>query len=249
MEQQNENEKYRNIGTKVNVETYRILKTIAKKKHMKVYELLQMCADCLVRYTSDQYNLSPEMEKVMSIFEHMVGWHGAFNFADPAAKDKKVEEAVYFLDAKDRTGARAVLVKRPFMGDWQQDVNIQHIVERVLELIVPERYRRLRKLAVEMDCNSILDLLDLLIDSAVIQSLDLDEIRKGFEDCQRAENNKTIAYGERTRRKKHYSVEDTEAPVQGTIHFGPDDVPDLPELHKDKDKGKDFDPYNDPIGY
>lgn len=239
--------RYQPVGTKVDIETYLLFHRLLKKKGMKVYDALQMCVDCLVRYMSDQYNLTPAMERIMSVFEHMVGWQGAFNLADPANEGKeRVEEALYFVSAEKKKGMRAVLVKRPYFGDWQQDVNIQHILERVLELVVPERYKRLRHIAVEMECNSILDLLDLMIDSYDVNNLDIAEIRKGFEDCQRAENNKPLAYGERTRRKKHYSVEDTEEPVQGTIHFSEDDVPDLPELH-DKDK-KEFDIDKDAIG-
>lgn len=239
------NERYQPLGTKVDLRTFVLFKKLLKKKHLKVYDALQMCVDCMVRYMSDQYNLTPELEQMMGIFEHMVGWQGAFNLADPSTEGKKhIEEAIYFVSAEGKKGMRAVLVKRPFLGDWQQDVNIQHILERTLEVLSPERYKRLRSLAVEMECHSLLELLDLMIDSATVNDLDIAEIRKGFEDCQRAENNKPLAYGERTRRKKHYSVEDTEEPVQGTIHFEPNDVPDLSELH-DKDK---FDIDKDAIG-
>ena len=89
------------------------------------------------------------------------------------------------------------------------------------------------------------DLLDRMIDSYDIIEAENQSIRKDFGDADRAENNKPVRYGERTRRVKHQSVESMEARQQ-TIHFSPEDVPDLPELHHDDDK---FDPDTDAIGY
>lgn len=222
------NDKYQVISTKVTPHARKVLARLAKKSGMEIYELLQMCCDCLVRYTSDQYNLTPELERMMGVFEHTLGWAGALNVADPSVKPR-ISEAVYFLTAKGKKGARAVHVNRPFFGDWQQNLNIQQIIDRVLELTVPERYRKLRLLAAEWDCHSVLELLDTLIDRNGVGSLDADEIRKGFEDCNRAQNNEPVEYGQRTKRKKRGSMEGKQPEA---IHFAPDDVPDLPELRK-----------------
>lgn len=65
------------------------------------------------------------------------------------------------------------------------------------------------------------------------------DIREGFEDCYRTDFGKPLAYGQRTKRKAHYSVtgEEAKAYKQQTIHFEAGGVPDLPELNNnDKDQ-------------
>lgn len=246
-----DNERYQVIGTKVSAKAYRLLNRLAKSKGLTVYEMMQMCADTLVRYMSDSHNLTPDMEQAMGLFEHMIGWAGALNLCDPGAKPR-IAEATYYLTAEGKRGSRAIHVNRPYFGDWQQTENIQTVVERTLELATPERYRRLRALAVETDCKSILDLLDFMLDSYDAGRLDTDEIRRGFEDCARAENNKPYEYGRRTRRTKAYTPD-----TQPAIHFKPEDVPDLPELqgeeagghrHPVGDERPPFDPDRDAIG-
>lgn len=48
-----ETENYKVLSTKVSSDTYELLNRLAKGKGMRVYELMQMCADTLVRYMSD----------------------------------------------------------------------------------------------------------------------------------------------------------------------------------------------------
>lgn len=198
-------EKYQMMQTKVHPATYARMVRVAKMKGISEYGLIQMVIDTLVRYMDDRHNLTPEMERAMSIFEHMEGWRDALNIADPSVR-KIVGEAIYFLFDEDgkKKGCRAVHVTKPFFGHWSEDMNVQHILERVLCLLMPERYRRLRALAVDMECSSMLELFDKLIDHHTREE-DAAELRRGFEDADRAENGKPLAYGQRTRRKKHAS--------------------------------------------
>lgn len=228
-------EHYKTIATKISPEAYILLERLARKLGMKIYELLQMCADIFIRYMSDAHNLTPEIEHAMAIFEHMTGWAGSMNFAEPTG-EKRISEAIYFLTSPKKKGCRAVLVTLPFFDKMNQTENVQIIVERTIELVCPELYRRLRLLAAEHNIQSILDMIYRLIDYHSTDS-DTEEIRKTFEDALRAENNKPVAYGERTKRKKHYTPD-----TMPTIHFSKEDVPDLPEL---KDK---FDIDQDAIG-
>lgn len=225
-------EKFRVIATKVLPYVKERIGRICHKRGMSEYDMLQMMCDCIVRYMDDRHNLTEEMEQVMSIFEHMEGWANALNLADPTGK-KEVAEALYVLQdpTGKRKGFRVVMVRKPFFGEWDQCENVQMILERMLEIIFPERYKRLRALAIEMDCNSILQLLDTLIDAHTIEQLNA-EMRKDFEDCNRHEFGKPIEYGARTKRVHKKSTEIFDR--QGKIHFDPADVPDLPELQNDK---------------
>ena len=217
-----ENGKYEMLQTKVSPEAYRRMKSIERKKGITDYGLIQMVVDTLIRYMDDRHNLTPEMEQAMSIFEHMEGWCDALNLADPTVK-KVVGEAIYFLFDEDgkRKGCRGVHVVKPFFGNWTEDANIQHIIERVFSLLIPERYRRLRLLAAELGCSSQLELLDYFIDHFSSEA-DVAELRRTFEDADRAENGKPLAYGQRTRRKKHQSPDDMDGD-QHIIRFTDED--------------------------
>lgn len=208
-------ERYEMMQTKVSPFVYARIKRIAKMKGISDYALIQMVVDTLVRYMDDRHNLTPEMEQAMSIFEHMEGWADAMNHADPSV-NRIIGEAIYFLFDGDgrKKGCRAVHVTKPFFGNWSEDMNIQHILERCICLLMPERYRRLRALAVDMDCSSLLELFDRLIDHHSTDA-DLREFRQCFEDADRTANGSTLAYGQRTKRKKHSSPDD----MDGIIPF------------------------------
>ena len=220
MNENNEQEKYVMIGTKVSPKFAETFNRICRKKGLNKYQAIQMMVDTFVRYTDDRYNLSEEMSLLMSAFEHMDGWNGAFNLADTTA-DKQIDEAIYFLTAAERNGARAIMVHRPYFGNWTETSNVQMILERVIEVLMPERYRRLRMLAVDMECNSILELIDRMIDAHTIDQLE-QNFRRAFEDCQRTDSGKTIAYGNKTKSLHHHTV-DGEAARQARLQFTDED--------------------------
>lgn len=182
--------KYIKKQTKVHPFIHHRLEKIAKKKGISVYEMLQMVCDTLTRYMDDRHNLTPEMEKAMSIFEHMEGWANALNLADPTVQ-KIIGEATYFVYDPEgkKKGCRAIHVTKPFFGNWEQNFNIQEILERTICLLMPERYSRLRKLAVDKECSSIVELIDTLIDEHS-QDEDVKFFREAFEDAERSDYGK-----------------------------------------------------------
>ena len=204
-----EKEKYEMMQTKVSPETFKRIKQIEEKLHMKSYGIIQMMVDCIVRYMDDRHNLTPEMEQAMSIFEHMVGWASALNLADPAVA-KEIGEATYYLYDKDgkKKGVRGVHITRPYFTEWKQDFNIQHILERNLELLIPETYNRMRRVCAQLGFDSMLEFFNFIVDH-FSQEQDIAELRSIFEDAARADNGKEVAYGQRTRKKKRGNIEDT----------------------------------------
>lgn len=201
-------EKFKVIATKVSTFVKERIGRICKKRGLNEYEMLQMMCDCIVRYMDDRHNLTPEMERVMSIFEHMEGWTNAFNLADHTT-ESDICEAFYVMSAKGKKGFRVIHVQRPWwdgVKEWKQSENIQMMLERFFEVLVPERYKRLRHLTAEKGMTSQLDLLDHLIDSHLNDEVN-GQYRREFEDAARAENGKELAYGERTKRVKHQSVD------------------------------------------
>lgn len=210
---------YKVISTKVSEDKFEMLHLLADKKGMTVYEMFQMVADTFIRYMSDRHNLSPDMEKAMSLFEHLVGWKGALNHADPTA-EMTISEATYYMTDPKKKGVRAVHVNRPFFGEWSQSLNIVEIVERTIEMLMPERYRRLRLLAIEMDCKSMVEVLDHLLDLQDMEHVNA-ELRKDFEDCERSD----------------WGKKPWEAPFKRKHHKSPDSIGDS--------KADDFRPFGE----
>lgn len=210
------------ITTKVSPATYKQIMNICKKKGITVYEMLQMMCDCIVRYMSSAHNLTPQMEKAMSIFEHLQGWKNAFNLAENDI-DPEVAEAIYFIGNKKYKGVRAIHITKPFMTVWRQTENIQDIIERFFCLVIPERYKRLRQVATQMDCSSILEVIDHLVDEYVSDT-DLNDIRAEFEDADRSDFG-TKPTDQRYKRKLHISMENKRVQErQQTITFTDDDI-------------------------
>ena len=198
--------KYEMMQTKVRPVVYAKIKRIAKLRGISDYALTQMMFDAIVRFMDDRHNLTPEMEQLMSIFEHMEGWEEALNHADPSV-NRIVGEAIYFLFDGDgkKKGCRAVHVTKPFFGNWSEDMNIQHILERCICLLMPEMYRRLRSLAVDMQCHSLYELFIKLIDHHAKDS-DLAAFREMFADDDRSDWGIKPA-DQRYRTRHHHDVD------------------------------------------
>jgi len=219
-----EKEKYKVIATKVSTFVKERIERICRRKQMNEYEMLQNMCDCIVRYMDDRHNLTPELERLMGIFEHLEGWRNAFNLADHTA-EAEICEAFYVLKAKGKTGLRVIHVERPWFDgveEWEQTENIQQIFERFLNILMPERYMKMRKLSIYLGIDSRIHLLDYLIDRCMEEEMNA-QYRREFEDAARAENTKTLEYGKKTKSVHHHSPE--EYIEQTTIMFEPDDTP------------------------
>lgn len=191
--------KYKMMGTKVSEQTKERIQTLAKLKGISPYRLMQLMCDTIVRYMDDRHNLSPEMEEAMNIFEHLEGWEQAFNLCDYTARPKVREATYYLTDDTKGTNARAVHIEHNAEG-VTQTYNTQTIFERAVCLLTPMRYRRMRLLALDMGCSSLLQLLDLMID-AHTDAEDIEELHRMFCDNDRNERGKRPA--EAPYKRKH----------------------------------------------
>ena len=195
--------KYVVLSTKVSRMAAEQLARIAKKKGLTIYELIQMVCDTLIRYMDDRHNLSEEMERAMSVFEHMVGWADALNLADPTV-NKEVAQAVYiFQDADgEKKGFRATMVNKPFFDKWTQTDNVMDIFERIFNICMPELYMKLFRARIILGCERVSEVINMLADAEVIMHLN-GELRQEFEDAARMDNGKDYGYGQKTKAKQH----------------------------------------------
>lgn len=199
---------YTVVATKVSSETHELLMKIVAKLGMEKYGLFQLMADTIIRMCDEKHNLTPELNKAILMFEHPDSWKKCFNLCDYTT-EPEILEAVYFLHDPHKKGVRVVMVERPWLegsDQWQCTYNIQTIFEQLMAHMSPERYRRLRLLAFDNDCNSLLELLDTMIDE-LSKDADGAEIRTWFEDADRSEYGRKPA-DQPYRRKHHKTVND-----------------------------------------
>lgn len=204
----NEQREWKQITTKLSPEAYARLCELCAKKQMKPYTMLQNMCDVVIRYMDDRHNLTPAIEEMMRIFEHMEGWQDCFNWTDWQA-NPEVGEATYFLQNPGQPGTRAVHVTKPFCGQWTEDRNIQHIVERIICLLLPNRYKQLRQMAVDLNCTNILELLDKICGEHQKEE-DAKALRDTFEHNDLSETGRK-QWEERYKRHKNQDIEKMQA--------------------------------------
>ena len=220
-------EKYKNVSSKLSKYSIERLTRIAQKKNMSIYTLIQMVCDTLIRYMDDRHNLSEEIERAMAIFEHMTGWADALNLADPTA-NKEVAQAVYILQDADgeKRGFRAKMVDKPFCGIWNETDNVMDIFERIFNICMPELYMKLFRARIILGCERVSEVINMLADAEVIKHLN-GELRQEFEDAARADNGRSVGYGQKTKGLQHRtpdSVSEDHRYQQTHIVFDDDDA-------------------------
>lgn len=182
---------YKNISTKVNAEAYETLFNICDRSGITVYQFLQMVVDTIIRYRDEDKRLSPELEQIIGVFEHMSGWEDAFNLADTDLQPE-ILEATYFLGETGKKGCRAVHVHRTYFGDCHQTYNIADILERTFCHLLPELYRKLRSIGVDIGSYNIIQTIMMLIEDRVREE-DLRELRRPFDDNERSQSGRKLA--------------------------------------------------------
>lgn len=240
--------KFVNVGTKLPPDVAQTLVRVAESRGMKIYELLQLVCWVLVRATSDKHNLSEEINQLLIMFHNEAGWKDAFNLCNPTA-DNEIAEEILILEQEGKKGFGAVMIQKPFMGEWTQTENAELICNRVLEVCMPGVYTRIRKLIGSMKYNSLTELLIKLTDAQIILDLE-EENRREMEAANNiADNGRAYNYGQRTRIKHHRTV-DGEAARQQRIMFddidretADNEVQEWEGEHRETDEPRDFKPF------
>lgn len=218
---QQDNDKYVVISTKVSPDTAEQLNAICEAMQVDTYHILQWCIQVLVRMASPDHQLTPDIQKLMAFMECDSGWQNAFNMCAPNGK-LDIAQVILILNQKGKNGYGAVMIDKPFMAEAKQIDNVDKIVERAIEVCMKGVYRRLRMLAVDMECKSLSELLFTMADAQQILNLD----RENAEQMQGPNNfheyGRQIAYGKKTKsiHRKGIDMYDRQ---QTTIRFTEDD--------------------------
>ena len=203
MKENQNNERFENVSTKVATEVKEQLNRILKTMGINEYQWLQLMIEVTIRMMDDRHNLSEAMAKMIQMFKMVPGFKDAASLVDANAEGQ-IDGAIYFVNVKGKKGYKPVMVERTwFDGQWNETHNVRDIVECVIERCAPDSYMKLRDHMQELECESVFECLMTMVDAYSLTRLD-EEIPAMFNDM-RADNGKALAYGQRTKRKKRYT--------------------------------------------
>lgn len=218
-----EDNKYESIATKIAAAAKGQLDDILQGMDINLYQWFQLMAEVTIRMRDDRHQLSEPMSRLIQMFQMVPNYKNPATFLDPNV-EPEVKGAIYFVAEKGKVGYKPVMVEKDWIdGLWTQTENAMDIVEKVLEVALPQKYKWLRKQLPDTGCSRVFELLMKLADEASRHSL-TNEIAELFGDNMRGPNARPVAYGERTKRKKKYTTDSKG--FQRIISFEQGDTPE-----------------------
>ena len=220
-------ERFEQLGTKIDPAMAEVLDACCNAMGVDVYHLLQWFAYTVVKASAPMHSLDPRVQKLMTMLDRDAGWQNAFNLCNP---DKlKVSQVILILEQEGHKGFGTVMIDKPWMGmtpemvsdldphraDPQMTENVDDILERVCEVTMSGIYRRLRLMGADMECNNLSDILLTMLDVQDLLNAEELDTSEGPQMGDIAPNGRAVAYGKRTKRKKHYTPDTM--PTQRTI--------------------------------
>ena len=207
-------ERFEQLGTKIDPAMAEVLNACCDAMGVDVYHLLQWFAYVVVKASSDLHALDPRIQKLMTMLDRDAGWQNAFNLCNPDRL--KVAQVILILEQEGHKGFGAVMIDKPWMGAMMRQTEcVDDILERVCEVTMSGIYRRLRVMGADMECNNLSDVLLTMLDAQDILNAEERDAAEGPQIGDVAQNGKVLAYGKRTKRKKHFTPETM--PTQRTI--------------------------------
>lgn len=210
----NKDERFEQLGTKIDPAMAEVLDACCNAMGVDVYHLLQWFAYTIVKASAPMHSLDPRVQKLMTMLDRDAGWQNAFNLCNPDRL--KVSQVVLILEQENHKGFGAVMIDKPWMGAiMNQTECVDDILERVTEVTMSGIYKRLRLMGADMECNNLSDVLLTMLDAQDILNAEEREASElpGMGDI--APNGRAVAYGKRTKRKKHYTPDTM--PVTGNL--------------------------------
>ena len=222
-------ERFEQLGTKIDPSMAEVLNACCDAMGVDVYHLLQWFAYTIVKASAPMHALDPRIQKLMTMLDRDAGWQNAFNLCNPDRL--KIAQVVLILEQENHKGFGAVMVDKPFFNEARQTECVDDILERVCEVTMSGIYRRVRQMGADMECNNLSDVLLTMLDAQDILNAEERDAAEGPQMGDVAQNGKVLAYGKRTKRKKHYTPDTM--PVTGNLFDDIDHEAPLTEPLKD----------------
>ena len=225
--QQNKDDGYVNVGTKVPPHVAELLNIIAQSKGTDIYGLLQLFVQTIIRAAKCETALPPHLKLLMQMLEIDSDWNRAFSFASPSAQTD-VAQVILVLQQHDKEGAKGrprkgfglVMIDHPLIPGSKPRCTycVDSIMERVAEVAMPGIKKDIDEMGRRLHTHSLRETLTLMADAQLLQSLaeaDRDELPQlgNYSDF-----GKVIEYRERAKALKRRTP-DGEANRQQRIMF------------------------------
>ena len=206
-------ERFEQLGTKIDPAMAEVLDACCNAMGVDVYHLLQWFAYTIVKASAPMHELDPRIQKLMTMLDRDAGWQNAFNLCNPDRL--KIAQVVLILEQEGHKGFGAVMIDKPFFDEARQTECVDDILERVTEVTMSGIYKRLRLMGEDMECNNLSDVLFTMLDAQDLLNAEERDASEGPQIGDVAPNGKAVAYGKRTKRKKHFTPDTM--PMQRTI--------------------------------
>ena len=194
-------ERFEQLGTKIDPSMAEVLNACCDAMGVDVYHLLQWFAYTIVKASAPMHNLDPRIQKLMTMLDRDAGWQNAFNLCNPDRL--KIAQVVLILEQDNHKGFGAVMVDKPFFNEARQTECVDDILERVCEVTMHGIYKQLRLMGADLECNNLSDVLLTMLDMQDFINLSDANAAEGPQMGDIAPNGRAVAYGKRTKRKKH----------------------------------------------
>lgn len=215
MAKKNKEDRFEQIGSKIDPAMAEVLDACCNALEVDIYHLLQWFCYVIVKASAPMHALDPRIQKLMTLMESDVGWQKAFNQCNPDRL--KVDQVIVILEQEGHKGFGAAMIDKPWMGESRQTECVDDILERVTQVLAPGIYKRIQKMEKRLGTDSLMDTLLTMLDAQELFEAVEGDRSEGPQMGDIAPNGKPLAYGKRTKRKKHFDPDTL--PEQVRIHF------------------------------
>ena len=229
MAKKTKEDRFEQIGSKIDPAMAEVLDACCNALEVDIYHLIQWFCYVIVKASAPMHALDPRIQKLMTMLESDAGWQNAFNLANP--DDLDVAQVVLILEQKNHRGFGAVMIDKPFMGAaMQQTECVDDILERVTQVTMRGIYKRLRVMGEKLGSPNLTDVLLTMLDAQDFIDAVEGDAAEGPQMGDIAPNGKALAYGKRTKRKKHFTPDTM--PVTGNLFDDIDHDAPAPKLEE-----------------
>lgn len=190
------------MGTKVDPASAIVINAICEALGTNVYHLIQHFLYTMIRMASDAHKVSPEVQKLMKIFDVGGPWTNAINMCAPNGK-RSISQVILIMEEQDKQGFAMCMLNKPFCGDVEQIDNVNKIIERTIEVGLNGIYKDIRMMKADMKTNDIADVLLKMLDDQQLLNITEEERREMAGQAMYNECGKKLEYGKKTKGFKH----------------------------------------------
>ena len=210
--QQQKDDGYVNVGTKVPPHVAELLNIIAASKGTDIYGLLQLFIQTIIRAAKCETALPPHLKLLMNMIGLDRDWNRAFSFASPSAQTD-VAQVILVLQQHDKEGANGrprkdfglVMIDHPLIPGSKPRCTycVDDILERVAEVSMQGLYKELHMISVKAKTKSLRETLMKLCDAYKVVLAD-EEMEEELPDLGNYHDfGRIIEWGNKMKQRKH----------------------------------------------